>query len=37
LLLLLEGATATAAMRHSAEPLDVARSVALELMDTRSH
>jgi AcrR family transcriptional regulator len=33
LLLLLEGATATAAMRHSGEPLDVARSVALELMD----
>ncbi|MBA2714506.1 MAG: TetR/AcrR family transcriptional regulator [Rubrobacteraceae bacterium] len=37
LLLLLEGATATAAMRRSGEPLDVARSVALELMDDRSH
>src|SRR5215210_731960 len=36
LLLLLEGATATAAMRRSGEPLDVARSVALELMDARS-
>ena len=36
LLILLEGATATAAMRRSAEPLDVARSVALELMDARS-
>jgi AcrR family transcriptional regulator len=36
LLILLEGATATAAMRRNAEPLDVARSVALELMDTRS-
>ena len=35
LLLLLEGATATAAMRRSGEPLDVARSVALELMDVR--
>ena len=35
LLLLLEGATATAAIRRSGEPLDVARSVALELMDTR--
>ncbi len=37
LLLLLEGATATAAMRRSGEPLDVARSVALELMEARSH
>ena len=37
LLILLEGATATAAMRRNAEPLDVARSVALELMDDRSH
>ena len=37
LLLLLEGATATAAMRRSGEPLDVARSLALELMDARSH
>ena len=36
LLILLEGATATAAMRRTAEPLDVARSVALDLMDTRS-
>jgi len=36
LLILLEGATATAAMRRNAEPLDVARSVALELMGTRS-
>ena len=36
LLILLEGATATAAMRRSDEPLGVARSVALELMDTRS-
>ena len=36
LLLLLEGATATAAMRHSGEPLDVAQSAALELMDARS-
>jgi hypothetical protein len=33
LLILLEGAAATAAMRRSAEPLGVARSVALELMD----
>ena len=37
LLILLEGATATAAMRRSGEPLGVARSVALELMDARSH
>jgi AcrR family transcriptional regulator len=37
LLLLLEGAAATAAMRHSREPLEVARSVALELLDARSH
>lgn len=37
LLILLEGATATAAMRRSDEPLSVARSVALELMDDRSH
>jgi AcrR family transcriptional regulator len=37
LLILLEGATATAAMRRSAEPLEVARSVALELLDARSH
>ena len=37
LLILLEGATATAAMRSNAEPLDVARSLALELMDARSH
>src|SRR3712207_4744460 len=36
LLILLEGATATATLRRDAEPLDVARSVALELMDTRS-
>ena len=36
LLLLLEGATATAAMRRSGEPLDVARSTALELMKTRA-
>jgi AcrR family transcriptional regulator len=36
LLLLLEGATATAAMRHSGKPLDVARSAALELMDAGS-
>ncbi len=36
LLILLEGATSTAAMRRNAEPLDVARSVALELMDARS-
>ena len=36
LLLLLEGAAATAAMRHSREPLEVARSVALELLDARS-
>jgi len=36
LLILLEGATATAAMRRNAEPLDVARSLALELMGTRS-
>ena len=37
LLILLEGATATAAMRCSADPLEVARSVALELLDARSH
>lgn len=37
LLLLLEGATATAAMRRSGEPLGVARSVALELLEARSH
>jgi AcrR family transcriptional regulator len=37
LLLLLEGAAATAAMRRSGEPLGVARSVALELLDARSH
>jgi AcrR family transcriptional regulator len=37
LLLLLEGAAATAAMRRSGEPLGVARSVALELLDVRSH
>lgn len=36
LLILLEGATATAAMRRSGEPLDVARSLAIELID-RSH
>ena len=36
LLILLEGATAMAAMRSNAEPLDVARSLALELMDARS-
>lgn len=36
LLILLEGATATAAMRRSDESLNVARSVALELMDDRS-
>lgn len=36
LLILLEGATATSTMRRSAEPLGVARSVAMELMDTRS-
>ena len=36
LLILLEGATATAAMRRNAQPLDVARSVALVLMGTRS-
>src|SRR5215207_10614923 len=36
LLLLLEGAAATAAMRRSGEPLEVARSVALELLDARS-
>lgn len=35
LMILLEGATATAAMRRSGEPLGVARSVALELMDDR--
>ena len=33
LLLLLEGATATAAMRRSGEPLDVARSMAREIME----
>ena len=37
LLLLLEGAAATAAMRRSSEPLEVARSLALELLDARSH
>jgi AcrR family transcriptional regulator len=37
LLLLLEGAAATAAMRRSGEPLEVAHSVALELLDARSH
>lgn len=37
LLLLLEGATATAAMRRRREPLDVARSMALELLDARRH
>ena len=36
LLLLLEGATATAAMRRSGEPLDVARATARELMETRA-
>src|SRR3712207_860360 len=36
LLILLEGATATATMRRSAEPLGVARSVAQELLDARS-
>ena len=36
LLLLLEGAAATAAMRRSGEPLEVARSVALELLEARS-
>ena len=36
LLILLEGATATAAMRRSAEPLGAARSVAQELLDARS-
>jgi AcrR family transcriptional regulator len=36
LLILLEGATATSAMRHSIEPLDVASSVALELLNDRS-
>jgi AcrR family transcriptional regulator len=35
LLLLLEGAAATAAMRRSREPLDVARSLARELLDAR--
>ncbi len=35
LLLLLEGATATVAMRRNGEPLDVARSIALELLDAR--
>jgi hypothetical protein len=35
--LLLEGAAATAAMRRSGEPLEVARSVALELLDARSY
>ncbi len=35
LLLLLEGATATAAMRRSGDTLDVARSVARELMDAQ--
>ena len=37
LLLLLEGAAATAAMRRSGEPLEVAHSVALELLEARSH
>jgi AcrR family transcriptional regulator len=37
LLLLLEGAAATAAIRRSDEPLEVARSVALELLEARSH
>ena len=37
LLLLLEGATAAAAMRRRREPLDVARSIALELLDARRH
>jgi hypothetical protein len=32
---LLEGAAATAAMRRSREPLDVARSLARELLDAR--
>jgi AcrR family transcriptional regulator len=36
LLLLLEGAAATAAMRRSHEPLGVARSLAQELLDARS-
>ena len=36
LLLLLEGAAATAAMRRSREPLGVARSLAQELLDARS-
>lgn len=36
LLLLLEGATVMAALRRSGEPLEVARSVALELLGTRS-
>jgi len=35
LLLLLEGAAATAAMRRSREPLGVARTLALELIDAR--
>ena len=36
LLLLLEGAAATAAMRRSREPLGVARSLAQELLDAGS-
>ena len=36
LLLLLEGASATAAMRRSGEPLDVARSTARELIQRRT-
>lgn len=36
LLILLEGATATAAVRRSPEPLQAARSVALELIEARS-
>lgn len=35
LLLLLEGAAATAAMRRSSEPIGVARSLARELLDAR--
>ena len=35
LLLLLEGAAATAAMRRSREPIGVARSLARELLDVR--
>lgn len=36
LLILLEGATATASMRRNHGPLNVARSVALELLETQS-